>query len=636
MSLYLLIYGIEMALEERRREIAIKKVQGANSRQIFNELRNEAVILFLIGSIIGNFGGMLGAWLISSAAGFLKFQVSSISDFKDFITYDQSTLTWTSVIVGLILILQIYKKGRAFIDQEVSEAVQRYEEAKVGFLRRNKLDIVFFVIGATGVAISILDQQFGITFNLSFLFQLLINGLGPFFFWIGGALVGARISKKVPLKFEGILLSVAFFKDIKTILRSGLLRRGETDRLAIIIVLTLSIATLAAAQGITDEQHSIRTLEWEVGSDFQVNYAIPGNYADLIANLEINSAKPVQSVLPLGIGPAVTILNRAFAIFGLDSNSEYANLQDEKSTGIWHDDAFDSLTTSEALKLLNDNPLGIFVSGGILGDIIADVNDPIDLTVVVATSISVIQDTKDLKVTILGTVDHVPGGLGGETIITSPLVINRLTSLTTGHPETFFDTSPMNASKYLLKMKEGNSMSDSDINLIKEVFRQDPIFTSHRSLKNEIDDFQAGGSSFGIPGLLSLNFIVSVSAAIISTFAFTAILMERRKGEFAVLRAIGAKKAQIYKIAIGENILFVTTSVIWGIIIGSGIIYLFNGIFVAFNFILGGGPLTRQIIFPWASIILIGIVTTIGMLLATLLSVRGAAKQDLSVATRVV
>lgn len=647
LSLYLLIYGIEMSLEERRREIAIKKVQGANSRQIFGEMRNEAFMLFMIGSFLGYIGGTFGAWLIGSSIGFLKFEISSITDFQDFYTWGQTTifkipipipsqLFWTMVVVGIILTIQVYKKGRAFIDQEVSEAVQRYEESKIGFLRRNKLDIVFFLIGAAGVTNSILDQRFNRGLDLNLFMQFVVNGLGPFFFWIGGALVGARIVKWIPLKLEGVFLSLAVFKDIRLIISSGLRRRGGTDRLAIIIVLTLSIATLAAAQGITNEHHSVRTLEWEVGSDFQVNYALPSNYSNELLNITINNEKVVQSVLPLGFGPSIKILNDDYTIVGLDAASEYDNLVAGRSTGIWHNDAFKGISAKKALKQLKDNPLGIFVSSGTKSQIIAVINEIVDLTVVVNDFNSTQQTTKDLSVQLLGVLDHIPGELGGDIIITSPLVINRLFALSTNQTETIFDATPMPATKYLVKTKIGSSISTNEVNLIREQFRQNLFYSSDRSLKLEIDDFESGGASFGIPGLLSLNFIVSVSAALISTFAFTAILMERRKAEFAILRAIGAKRRQIYKIALGENILLVTTAVIWGIIIGSGITYLFNGIFDVFNIVLGAGPLERQIVFPWYNIFMIGFATSVGMLLATLVSVRGAARQDLSVATRVV
>ncbi|MHA2252324.1 MAG: ABC transporter permease [Candidatus Kariarchaeaceae archaeon] len=630
LSLYLLFFGVEMALEERRREIAIKKVQGANTRQLFGEMRNEAFLLFIFGTAIGYLGGIFGAWIIASSLGFLKFDVGSFNDFQDFFQIDTSTILWSAGIVGLILVIQVYRKGKSFIVSEVSEGVQRYEEKKHGFLRRNNLDIVLFAIGSIGIVLGLLDKLNLYQADLSFLLSFVIYGLGPFFFWIGGSIIGARLSKKIPLKLESTFLSLAVFKDVSRIIRSGLRRRGDTDRLAIIIVLTLSIATLAAAQGTTDEQHAIRTIEWEVGSDFQVNFALPSDYTHNLTSIQINGENVVNQALGLGFGPTVTILNDAFSIVGFNATEEYENINSGKSTGIWHSDSFPG-SNKRALKKLSDNPIGVYLGSDALGTLDEKVGNEIKLNVQVGD-----KDFSSIRVKILGKVSHIPGNIGGGTIITNSALIQKLRALAGNKSIDAYDNLPMNASRWLVKTNKGMKMSSNDINLFREELQQIQYYSSDISLKKELDNLKSGSGAFGIPGLLSLDFIVSVSAALISTFAFVSILMERRRYEFAVLRAIGAKKLQIYKLAIGESTLMILTAVIWGIIIGAGITYIFNGVFVVFSIFLGGGFLDRQIVFPWISVILIGLGMTLGMLLATLLSVRGAARQDLSMATRVV
>lgn len=633
LALYLLFFGVEMSLEERRREIAIKKVQGADTRQLFGEMRNESFLLFIFGTAIGYLGGIFGAWIIASSLGFLKFNVGSFTDFQDFFQIDGSTLAWSAGIVGLIVLIQVYKKGRSFIESEVSEAVQRYEEKKVGFLRRNKLDLVCFGIGSIGVFLSINSTHdvIDLPFEPSGLLAFVINGLGPFFFWIGGALVGARIAKKVPLKLEKFFLSLAIFKDVASVIRSGLRRRGDIDRLAIIIVLTLSIATLAASQGTTDEMHAIRTIEWEVGSDFQVNFALPADYSQNLTSIQVNGENAVNQVLGLGTGPTIRILNDEFSIVGFNATSEYENVKNGKSIGIWHSDSF-SGSTKRALKKLKDNPFGVYLSGGSVNLLDEKVGNEIKLNIPILGT----ENLTSFRVEILGKIDHFPGNIGGETIIAHSDLIQKLRALAENKSSDAYENLAMNASRWLVKTNKGMQMSSSVINLFREQLQQIQYYSSDISLKKELDALKSGKGSFGIPGLLSLDFIVSVSAALISTFAFVSILMERRRYEFAVLRAIGAKKLQIYKLAIGESSLMILTSVIWGIIIGVGITYQFNGVFEIFSIFLGGGSLDRQIVFPWLSVILIGLGMTLGMLLATLLSVRSAARQDLSMATRVV
>ena len=88
LSLYLLNFGLEMSLEERRRLIAIKKVQGANSKQIFSELRNEIMLLLVVGSLLGYLLGIIAAWVISTITGFMQVDFSTNSRFLDYLQFD--------------------------------------------------------------------------------------------------------------------------------------------------------------------------------------------------------------------------------------------------------------------------------------------------------------------------------------------------------------------------------------------------------------------------------------------------------------------------------------------------------------------------------------------------------------------
>ena len=146
---------------------------------------------------------------------------------------------------------------------------------------------------------------------------------------------------------------------------------------------------------------------------------------------------------------------------------------------------------------------------------------------------------------------------------------------------------------------------------------------------------QEDGFGFGVTGLLTLAASVSLVATFVSSFAFSSIIMERRKKEFAVLRAIGARKSQIYKMALAENFLMMLIGVIWGTFIGVAVAVIFNGFF---SFVTAGilNQLTvdRLIIFPWQDLIIFGIITIVGMMTATVLSIRNSVNADLTVATK--
>lgn len=630
LSLYLLFFGIEMSLEERKREIAIKKVQGADSKQIFGELRNESFLLFIIGLVIGYILGIFGAWVISSAVGFMQVKIGTQAEFRDFFKFDKVAIIWSVAVVGGILVMQILRQGKSFIKAEVSEAVQTYEGKKESFMKRNNIDVILLLIGVLGIILSLLEHEFGINLRLGLLGGLIINGLGPFFLWIGGAMVGARVTKYVPLKFEKIFLSIPTFKDISRIVRSGLRRRGDTNRLAIIIVLTLSIATLAAAQGNTELLHVQRNIQWEIGSDFQIEFSQPADYTS-----NITALSSIDDAYAITKASQFKVLVSEFSGYSFDTTKELNNMKNGKSIGIWHEDSFTDMTSLEAMQAMVSNKFGVFVSRNSLSLLNAGIGEKINLKVYLGGVIDATTSTIE-GIEILGTYDHAPGGIRGGNFLMSNELNLRIQALADNKTLQAYDGLTLNSSIYLANSVTGYEISDADLNSLKADLAQMNNFNNIRSLYEELNSDATKIGSFGVSGLLSLNFLVAVSASLISTFAFSAIIMERRRREFAVLRAIGARKSQIYKLALGENTMMVVTAVVWGSIIGLGITYQFNGVFELFAVFLGGGPLNRIVEFPFLTVSIIGILTTLGMLIATMISIRSAANQDLSTATRVI
>ena len=189
----------------------------------------------------------------------------------------------------------------------------------------------------------------------------------------------------------------------------------------------------------------------------------------------------------------------------------------------------------------------------------------------------------------------------------------------------------LNATRYYARTKVGAEISASDIETTQIALENINGITSERSFYDELNQFSTTTSGYGISGLLSLDFIISLLASLISAFAFSAIIMEKRKHEFAILRSIGAKKKHIYKLALGENALMMLTASLWGIILGIGIAQLFNGVFMFVSMISGTfSALERLVIIPIVQLLVISAVTFFGMLAATVVSIHSAANQDIA------
>ncbi|MHA1519830.1 MAG: FtsX-like permease family protein [Promethearchaeota archaeon] len=630
LSLYLLNFGLEMSLEERRRLIAIKKVQGASGKQIFTELLNETTLLLVVGSVIGYFLGIIAAWTISTVSGFMKINFSTDSRFIDYLRFDAWAFFLPFGLVSLILVIVVFKKGKKFIDQEVTAGVARREIKKERFFRRHKLDVVFFLLSLSGLVLVILDGL-KVQVQISEGLRVLIFILTPFFFWISGSSVGSRIVKFVPLKLERFFLRLPMLRDVKNVIKSGLKRRGDIERLAVIIIMTLSIAVLSTIQGNTEETLAQRSTEWGIGADWQIDFAEDGDFHETIHNVSgLEDSLAINQMY-------LRSLSSTLQLSAIENEKELANLINGTPIAMWQKDTFNTYTAQGALQALNDTSDGIFVPQGVLGALDVSVGDTIDFRVPITDS-STGETILVEGIKILGVVNQLPGEISNSALISRQLFLKFQAISLNLSSSNVYQNNTLNGTRYLVCTTKGAVITPEEIDEIQLLLDTEVDYISgHRSYYDELSEINTTEENYGISGLLSLNFIVSLVAALISAFSFSAILMERRKHEFAILRSIGAKRRHIYKMALGENSLMMLTASIWGIFIGIGISYLFNGVFIFINSIVGGlTALNRVVVVPGWELVIISAVTFLGMMLATGLSVKSAANQDLSLATKVI
>jgi ABC-type antimicrobial peptide transport system permease subunit len=332
----------------------------------------------------------------------------------------------------------------------------------------------------------------------------------------------------------------------------------------------------------------------------------------------------------------ISTLSNSFTIIGFNNEKELENLKNGESVAFWSKNDFESISPKQALQAFQDNPRGIFLPSDYLYYLDTAIGESIDIRIsVIDSETDAINKVKDIE--ILGIVNQLPGGINRVPLVSQELFL-EFKALTMNKSATAFQQLELNASRYLLRTTEGDAITEDQIDAI-EADLENSIegIVKYQSFQKQIRELNTKTQGYGITGLLSLNFIICLVAAMISAFSFSAIIMERRRTEFAILRAIGAKKSHVYKMAMGENALMMLTASLWGIFIGTGNSYLFNGVFSFIGPLTGtGSALERIIIIPIVELLLISFVTFIGMLLATALSVRSAANQDLSLATKVI
>ena len=279
LSIAVLIYGLVLSLEQRRREISIQRVIGADTQRLSGMVLLELSVIAFAAWVVGYLLAMIAVPIVLSAVGFLVFSELTI-EVNPALSF-AATLFTAVATLGVALLFG-RSRTREFIEMEIDEGVRTISKNRPP---RRWLHWTMFAIGMLSFTDTALEQngsEDGLYSN--FFLEGLFGIFGPFFLWIGGALLLAWLGAKGPYIMQFIFGKTALLKDVKR----GLKGSGSSEsinRLSVIMLLTLSIVTLAAVQGYTGTLVDERTADATVGSELQMVMDGPRNQSQVEAVL---------------------------------------------------------------------------------------------------------------------------------------------------------------------------------------------------------------------------------------------------------------------------------------------------------------------------------------------------------------
>ncbi len=266
LSISVLIYGLILSLEQRRREVSINRVMGATAEGLQRMVLLEILVISSVAWIAGYLVAMWMTPLVLDSVGFMSFRSG---DFEVDPTLSAVTVGTVAMLTIGLATLFARSRTKRFLAMEIEEGVRKVAEVREP---RRWLHWSMLAIGLLAMVESRLEDETGGDGLLeNFFIDSLVLLTGPFLLWIGGALVLARLGASGPKMMKAILGKTPLLKDVKR----GLSTSGSSesiDRLAIIMLLTLSIVTLAAVQGFTGTLVDEKTASVETGSDLQVQF----------------------------------------------------------------------------------------------------------------------------------------------------------------------------------------------------------------------------------------------------------------------------------------------------------------------------------------------------------------------------
>ncbi|MGB1792759.1 MAG: FtsX-like permease family protein [Candidatus Poseidoniaceae archaeon] len=295
LSIAVLIYGLVLSLEQRRREVSIHRVIGADGKSLQGMVLLELFVMSSVAWLIGYILALMAVPIVLSAVGFMEFRTG---DFDVNPTLGIGSTLFTAIAtLGLAMIFG-RSRARDFIELEIEEGVRK---TTVKAEPKRWLHWSAFLFGMLAVIDTWLEMngsEDGIVSN--FFIEGLIGIIGPFALWIGGALLLGRIGAKGPQIMQLLFGRSPLLNDVKRGLK-GSGSAESVNRLAVIMLLTLSIVTLAAVQGYTGTLVDEKTADATVGSDLQISTELAINSTTLISlvnEFTDGDVRPVATTVP--------------------------------------------------------------------------------------------------------------------------------------------------------------------------------------------------------------------------------------------------------------------------------------------------------------------------------------------------
>ena len=640
LSFSVLIYGLVLSLEQRRREISIHRVIGGSESTLTSMILSELAVVGVIGWFTGYLLAMASVPIVLDAVGFMAFERS---DFRVVPTLSGLvTLLIFTVTVGLTLLFG-NSRTKDFLSIEIDEGVRRVATRKKS---RLWLHLIIFFVGILSFLESWLESNggFGPISDDGISSNFIVDGLlflfGPFFLWIGGALVLGRIGAAGPRIFTTLFGWSPVLTDIKRGLR-GSGSSESVNRLAIILLLTLSIVTVAAVQGYTGTLVDERTTSAQTGADLQVQFEEPVSQQramdEVILAIQRAGESEIDSIdYVTSVGDIFTnqkgegSLLRTWILFDGNENTLQWDEQtipgddiDVVSAG-WASFGFTAGSTARSQLDISKNDIGsnttIEFTSYSFGGLDSDMNPIITTTVTEA------------DITYLGGHRWVPGLQSSEA--NQAIVIGEAT-----YKELLGQNAveSYTSNRWFFELCD-ESQKDCK-NALKtlgvEVSNGVGVASSSNWGTNHEANERTGGLIFGTPGLLSLQFVVASLASIASAFVFLSLVLSQRKKELAILQAIGASPQQVMRLVLFEIMAILLVSMGLGVILGLAISEAFNGFFGVFGFIfqifLGqSAPIDRDLAWPWFEIVLVNGLVFMAVVGSLLFTTRRALDSDLA------
>jgi ABC-type antimicrobial peptide transport system permease subunit len=558
LSLLSTTFTTTLFIAGRRPEVAILRSRGASYRQLYATFLFEFSFLAIIGLILGGFVGAIVVCLLPSASSFLVFDMNIFFQYLNLVKFEP--IVW--VVAGLISILPaaIYTVliTRSFLQTELYAAI-RGNNSRWKISNWMRMLYVFVVVVVFWPLLMVfLAQPLSAEMAL-FVFILAIG------FWVLLSDAIARLIKPSVASFSRIFRPL-FGQKSHLFAQSVRVRRTRLVPLLIILLLTFSVTVFSAIQAQTYQGHVNRQIEYFLGSDVRVySGPVPTTRASEIALLSQIEDATGFIELRSHVGA-----NIEFRMLGVDPDA-YATV------GNWDSSSMLGDNWEDVLARLANNVDGVIFPAHIATELGKGVGD----TILVYVWDQRMQKIENKTMDIVGLCLTAPGF--GYTNPSSPAASisgNPGFGFQKGQPFAFchehfmlVELPAREPSHYVFDRTQlflARSRTTNMQSAISAVQSLDFVRYTWSPTTFDLEAEYPDGYLFsqGVISLLSVGFLASLTISVVALTVFVNTIVQERKTEYAIMRALGGTRRQVTAIVLGEFVGLILAAFLFSMLMG--------------------------------------------------------------------
>ena len=603
---YLSVVGVDLGLNERRREIGILKSRGGSNRQVFSFLFLESLILGVITGLLGlGLGVGVSRFLLGIAVGF-RTDLSTSPELTD-LSINSNTILLSIGFGVLLMFVSSYRPLKRVSKTEVAEALHHYSPSITQIGYKARTDLILLGLSVLSIVSMWLGAERLSEMRGSFLVQMIlmlvvlagvvIFPLVPFLLSLSVVRLVTRGSRQLYSKLTVIVKP--WTKELHYLVDKNVVRNPRrASNLGVIISLALAFGLFISVTMESTIAYERESVKFEVGSDVKLT-AYTYSWSD-----------PYKEG---SMGVDLSFLDNVSVVDGVDSSTRFAFVQLSSASyyfSWWASAALVDPSTYIAtvhpsdfyfegpggdLTDLEENGTVLLMSewadwhGIVVGDL---------LHAQFSTSYwnngTYVESVWEFPLEVVGMVKGLPGlryqnmYVSWDTLSFIPEV-----NLTSGGIEvgSLIDADP-----------------DYDVHSVADdaalVYMHGGNVTPQIYIMEDELELLGSDAFFGpLSDFLYMEYALSIVIMSVGVGLIIFVAVSDREVELACIMARGCSGSQMRKILMGESISLMVLGLIVGASVGLLTSFLFNELFS----VGGEGVVPREMVFTMTSWIIIGV-----------------------------